>query len=183
MQIEHPSVNLLDAAKVELAPGVRGPSLVPPTKFTPGPDDGFSYVVTLTVVHDGDRYVVEKMECEQIDDGPPVDSAGLRLVPVARLVSHAVVPFIWQGEPQQQGSKWTPFGGASPDDAADGPTDDALRKLAVVYAVTYAVGEPPAKRVTEVFGLARSTAGRWITMARERGFLGPTTPGRAGEHG
>ncbi|HSJ43840.1 MAG TPA: hypothetical protein VK923_04055 [Euzebyales bacterium] len=183
MQVERSPVNLLDAARVELAPGVRGPSRVPPTQFTPGPDDGFAYVVTLTVVHNGDRYVVERMECAQTDSGPPVDSSGLRIIPVAQLVSQAVVPYVWRGEPGERGSKWAPFVGASRDDAANGPTDEALRKVAVVYAVTYAVGQAPVKKVTEVFGVPRSTAGRWVTMARERGFLGPTTPGRAGEHG
>lgn len=176
-------MNLLEAAKVELAPGVRGPARLDPTTFTPDPDDGFPYRVALTVVYEDGRYVVERMACSQLDGGPPVDSAGLRQVPIAKLVTHTVVPFVWQGEPAARGSKWTPFAGASSDDAADGPTEDALRKLAVVYAVAYACGQPPAKRATEVFGLARSTAGRWITMARERGFLGPTTPGRAGEHG
>lgn len=183
MRIERPSVNLLDAAKVELAPGVRGPARLDATTFTPDADDGFPYKVALTVVYRGDRYVVDWMECTQLERAAPVDSAGLRLVPVAQLVSHAVSPFVWQGEPGERGSKWTPFAGAGRDDAMNGPTDEALRKVAVVYAVTYAVGQAPVKKVTEVFGLARSTAGRWVTLARERGFLGPTTPGRAGEHG
>lgn len=183
VKIERPTVNLLDAAKVELAPGVRGPAWLGPTTFTPDPDDGFPYRVALTVVHADARYVVERMECSQLDGGPPVDSAGLRLVPVAQLVSHAIVPYVWQGEPAETGSKWTPFAGVSPDDAVDGPTDDALRKLAVVYAVSYACGLPPTKKAAETLGLVRSTAGRWVTMARARGFLGPTTPGRAGEHG
>lgn len=178
MKIQRAS-NLIGAARVELAPGVRGPERASGT-FTPD-DDEFAYVVELSVVFSDGRYVVDKMVCTQVEGGRPVDSIGLRLLPIAKLVTHTVLPYIWQRDAEQQGStKLTPFDGVSPDDAADGPTDDALRKVALVYSVSYACGQPPAKRVTEVFRLARSTAGRWVTMARERGFLGPTTPGRAG---
>lgn len=152
--------------------------------YDPGDDFGLPYKVELTVMFRDGRYVVERLVCTEVEGGPPVDSAGLRQVPIAKLVSHTVVPYVWQHDPEHEGpTKLTPFTGVSPEDAADGPTDDALRKVAVVYAVSYACGLPPAKKVTEVFGLVRSTAARWITMARGRGFLGPTTPGRAGEHG
>lgn len=178
MKIQRAS-NLIGAAQVELAPGVRGPERASGT-FTPE-DDEFAYIVELSVVFEDGRYVVDKMVCSQLEGGRPVDSIGLRVLPIAQLVTHTVLPYIWQHEPGATGPKrLTPFAGVSPDDAADGPTEDALRKLAVVYAVSYACGQPPAKRVTEAFGLARSTAGRWIMLARERGFLGETTPGRAG---
>lgn len=171
--------NLIGAASAVLAPGVRGPERASGI-FTPE-DDEFAYVVELSVVFSDGRYVVDKMVCTQLKGGRPVDSIGLRLLPIAQLVTHTVLPYIWRHDGEHEGStKLTPLAGLSPDDAADGPTDDALRKVALVYAVSYACGQPPAKRVTEVFGLARSTAGRWITMARRRGFLGETTPGRAG---
>jgi transposase len=49
-----------------------------------------------------------------------------------------------------------------------------------VYQVAYATGESPTKAVMDRLGLPRSTAGRWIRMARKRGLLGPATPSKAG---
>ncbi len=61
-----------------------------------------------------------------------------------------------------------------------GPTDEALRFVALAYRLAYALGEAPTKGVMERLKLPRSTAGRWVMRARERGYLGPTTPGAAG---
>lgn len=64
--------------------------------------------------------------------------------------------------------------------AQEGPTDDALRHLAHVYRVHMLIGEAPTKGVQEAFGLARSTATRWLAKARERGFLAADEIGHGG---
>ena len=61
-----------------------------------------------------------------------------------------------------------------------GPSEEDLRIIAMVYQVAYATGTPPTKAVMLRAGVPRSTAGRWIRMARERGLLGPATPRKAG---
>jgi transposase len=61
-----------------------------------------------------------------------------------------------------------------------GPTDQALRMVGAVYRIAYLMGEPPTRAVAQTFQVPRSTAGRWVHLARERGFLGPATARRAG---
>lgn len=41
----------------------------------------------------------------------------------------------------------------------------------------------PVWAVADKFQVARSTAGRYVRQCRERGLLGPTSPGRKGENG
>ncbi len=66
---------------------------------------------------------------------------------------------------------------------AEGPTDEALQAAATVYRLAHACGEPPTKAVEDRFGLTRSTAGRYVAKARERGLLKQTTPGKAAAGG
>lgn len=171
------SADLLGAytAEEELAPNIRAPRTVHAT-FTPEAGDELPYLVEMTITFEGGRYGVELLTCRRTSGGCVVDSAGMRMVPIAKLIALAVTPYVLQSE--VDGSAWAPFPGASPEDALHGPTNETLRKLAAVYAVAYACGLHPVKAVTDTFGLARSTAGRWVSMARERGLLGPTTPGK-----
>jgi hypothetical protein len=67
------------------------------------------------------------------------------------------------------------------DITGQGPTDEALEYVALAYRFAYALGEAPTKGVMDRLKLTRSTAAKWVMAARERGYLGPTTPGAAGE--
>lgn len=59
--------------------------------------------------------------------------------------------------------------------------DEHLRRVAAVYSEAMAKLSPhPVEEVVDVFRVSRSTAGRWVMLARQRGFLGPTKRGRAG---
>jgi hypothetical protein len=49
------------------------------------------------------------------------------------------------------------------------------------YRDALAAGEPPTRAVSVRYGVARSTAGRWIAEARRRGELGKARPRIAGE--
>jgi transcriptional regulator with XRE-family HTH domain len=60
-------------------------------------------------------------------------------------------------------------------------TDDHLRSVAGIYRCAVESGEAPTWAVAAAFDGSHSTAARWVGMARARGFLGGTTPGRAGE--
>jgi hypothetical protein len=114
-----------------------------------------------------------------------VTSDALRDVPVARLVSHAGAALHHvRGHLDSGGLR---VGPAWPDDeegayvAEHGLTDETLRIVARIYRVAYLVANPPTKSVESTLNVPRSTAGRWIAAARERGFLGPAQgPGRAG---
>ncbi len=53
----------------------------------------------------------------------------------------------------------------------DGPTDEALRWVAYLYRFALVMEEPPTATVERMLELPRSTAGRWVALARQRGFL------------
>jgi hypothetical protein len=65
-------------------------------------------------------------------------------------------------------------------EAGGGPSHQDLRAVADIYQLAYLTGASPTKTVMERFGLPRSTASRWIRLAREHGLLGPATPRKAG---
>jgi hypothetical protein len=65
--------------------------------------------------------------------------------------------------------------------AKEGPTDLTLSLVASIYRLAYVTDDPPAKTVHGLMGIPRSTAGRWIMAARQKGFLGPAEPRKAGE--
>jgi len=57
-------------------------------------------------------------------------------------------------------------------------TPDFLHEVAKVWSEARAAGDPePRTAVADHFGAAQSTAGRWITKARDAGLLAPS--GRA----
>lgn len=60
-------------------------------------------------------------------------------------------------------------------------TDANLRAVADRYKEALDRGDPPTQSVARELNVARSTAARWVTKARERGFLGPALKNRAGE--
>ena len=60
-------------------------------------------------------------------------------------------------------------------------TDGLLREVADVYRDN--VSNKPTEAVAEHFGKQHRTAALYVKRARDRGFLGPATKGKAGERG
>jgi hypothetical protein len=60
-------------------------------------------------------------------------------------------------------------------------TDEQLERVAETYREAEQRGHAPTQAVADQFHLARSTAARWVSKARERGMLGPAVRGRGGE--
>ena len=130
---------------------------------------------------------VTRLELGQLDGGPPVTSAGLRALPIARLVREALDAVAMDeaslpggivrreppARPVEPGAR-TPRRGAL-------VTDEHLRDVAARYRAAIQRGEAPTKAVADELYASRPTAARWIARARERGFLGASLPGRAGE--
>ena len=56
-------------------------------------------------------------------------------------------------------------------------TPDFLREVAEIWSSAKVLGDEPRTAVAQRFGAASSTAGRWITKARDAGLLAPS--GRA----
>jgi hypothetical protein len=59
---------------------------------------------------------------------------------------------------------------------ATGPTDETLKVVAKLYRLAYVIGDPPTASVRTSFDVSKSTAARWVQLARHRGFLGPASP-------
>lgn len=59
--------------------------------------------------------------------------------------------------------------------------DEHYREVARIYAEAWSNGDRhPTLTVAAEHTVARSTAAKWVSTARQRGFLGPTLPRRAG---
>jgi hypothetical protein len=53
--------------------------------------------------------------------------------------------------------------------------------VARVYREAWARGDPaPTVAVAEAFSIRKTTAAKWVVVARRRGYLGPAVPRRAG---
>jgi len=151
------------------------------TTFMPSAGEQPPYAGSFTAVLLHGRFECVRLELEHQPDGPPIDTEGLRTIPVRHLIRAAIEGNVF-GERQARNPD-RPLVPLSwrPPDVSDGPTDDNLKVVMVAYRLAYASGVPPLKHVEESLGLPRSTAGRWVKLARERGFLGAAEKGRAGE--
>jgi len=177
VQIETKAVGR--AGTVELAEGVRVPKRFS-TIVRPERADTLPYNVELMVGVENGRFVVDSLTARRRDGGPPVTSDGLRDVPVASLLRQAAQQMLVGLEDVDDDSS-----GALVDDVQgllnDAQSETRLRAIARSYRVAALLGDPPTQAVADAFGVARSTAGRWIAQAREMGVLGPALPRRAGE--
>lgn len=61
-------------------------------------------------------------------------------------------------------------------------TDDLLREVAEIYRAAIAEGRHPTTAVRDALMVSHSQAAKYVSRARKRGYLGPTSAGRAGEH-
>jgi hypothetical protein len=60
-------------------------------------------------------------------------------------------------------------------------SDDTLREVADIYRKAHAERAAPTEAVATEMSISRTSAGRWVRRARERGYLGAALPRRAGE--
>jgi hypothetical protein len=143
---------------------------------------GFPYTVTLEGALERGRYLL-KSASVTARGGEPVTALTLRQVPLDRLF-HALVTSMTTA--RGGGAYGLPGLGILSEGSQEirrrGPSDDGvLQAVASLYRMAVMRGEPPVRTVMSEMGLSRATAGRWIDRARERQFLGPAEPGKAGE--
>jgi hypothetical protein len=171
-----------------------GPGLSAPREFTFTLELEGRYSLKADVAYEqpvGGRighFSVDRLTVTRREDGPPITTEGLREIPVAAFLRRAVEDNLMRVRPTiREGNKsswmltWAePIALSERARAGGGPSDEDLRAVADVYGLAFVTGGAPTKTVMERLGLPRSTAGRWIKMARERGLLGPATPRKAG---
>jgi hypothetical protein len=159
-----------DTTDVEGFPeGVLAPRRITATARSHDPD----YDLELEVELERGRYVVKSLTC-RARKGGAVTSEGVTHIPVKNILRQVVgrelrIPLLSPGR------------AANYSLAEGGPTDQALKHAAAVYRMAHLMGLPPTESVAQDLSLPRSTAGRWVSMARQRGFLGPAAPRKAGE--
>lgn len=139
--------------------------------------------VTVRVEPQNGRLVATELNVEQRDGGPAVTVERIRSLPIAFMVREAAV-HLSEVEPREDGVFEITSREVTPELVAElvseGPTDRTLGTVAYIYRYANAIGVPPAKLVDTTFQLSRSKGGRWIALARQRGFLGPAeVPGKA----
>jgi hypothetical protein len=146
------------------------------------PNEGLPYSVMLRLelVPGEPRYAVTRLEVK----GDAVTTEGLRQVPVGRLMRAAIEDAVGQARRRRDGSlaiEWP--GGKRPPlpKRREGPSDELLAYVALMYRLAHLVGEAPTEYVRRDLDVARATAGRWLAKARDKGLLGEAIPRQAGE--
>jgi len=163
-------------ATTEVAPGVMAPD-----RATVEAGDVSGYDVRIEVVLDGRRYIATAVHVLQRPGGPPVTGEAIRKVPVANIIRRGLpMGVTWVAS--RTGGVTRSTGAQMPENVTKyGPTDEALTWVARVYRLALLLDMPPTREVETSLRLPRSTAGRWVAAARDRGFLGTAEgPGKAG---
>lgn len=166
-----PSMRVISGIEDASGPHLIGPGLyvrVPADVVCEPGEYGSPYHVKLKIDFSGGRLGCTELTVKA-PDGETITGTALRVVPVASIVREAARLLVMGGKQEPDYMRYYPY---TPDfDVSAGPTEAALRGVAASYSVAYVLGEPPAKAVERDLGLPTSTAGRWIKLARDKGFL------------
>jgi hypothetical protein len=168
--------------EIEIVPGITGPELITydkPHFALPTPKGSVEYF-SMAIRFDPERwrYVCTELRAREIT------TELLRYVKIADWVGMALLMPDFEGRaihelPNPDGRE--PWGLAAPEGASKRPNERALTWVQHLYRYGLAVSYKPTRAVEEGLKLPRSTASRWIAMAREAGYLGPSEgPGKAG---
>ena len=171
-------------------PGVEGPRWVTNDRIVTMSREGGAVGTQLRLEYDDEarRYLCTRFEVFRSPDASEgkgfVTSELLRSTPVHDFIALTLnVPddngHIFSELPNPDNVE--PWGLALPEGLREeGPTDRALQWVAHLYRYAMAVALKPAQQVEILMGLTHSTAARWIRLARQKGYLGPSEgPGRA----
>lgn len=134
---------------------------------------GLRYHVDLEAEFRNGRYELVSLKAHRKRGGPEVTGEGLRQLPVRAILRKATA-----GLPPM--AFVLAVSRPSPE-LFRRVNDEALAIVSAVYRAGLEEGKPPTQVVADYLQMPRSTAARWIARARERGLLGPATPGKAGE--
>jgi hypothetical protein len=154
--------------------------------------------VSLDVEVDTDGTVACRAIEVRAADGEAVTGETLRRLPVAKLTRQAVAGAARLYQPVTDGGPPIFHLTGAPvrahADFYNSYTRDARRprrgspltpqhlaQVAALYRAALQRGDPPTQTIASEMHAARSTAARWVALAREQGLLGASLPGQAGE--
>ncbi len=180
---------------VDLAEGVQ----VPERLLAEVRDSGLPAVLEIEVAVIDGAVACQMVALRSLDGGPPITRELLRDLPVGRLASvlmanRALISDFSSSAwgDLDQSRVFLVAGADAPDDVYESVlkqtaprprrriTDALLAKVAKVYRDQVDEGAP-TRAVAKEFMVSHSTAARYVAQARERGLLGRTTAGLAGE--
>jgi hypothetical protein len=128
------------------------------------------------------------------DAGHEVTATDLRRVPLAAILGDAARYLAGEGADsplhaavmRKIASDWfrqaAPFIGARTRPGPGGLPPEHFERVAEAYrAALSAAPRRPIQYLAEKFNVPEPTLRRWVQRARDRGLLGPATPGKAGE--
>jgi hypothetical protein len=141
--------------------------------------------IEIDVVPDSGRLVAQEVRVRRQSDGVAVTGEALRGVPVAGLTKWAARHVKRVISIAPDGTTTAEPAGVPEDQVVyvreHGLTEKTIEIVAHTYRMALLMGNPPTKMIEEWLEVPRSTAGRWIATARERGLLGKAEgPGKAG---
>jgi hypothetical protein len=175
--------------RVQLVPGFEAPRWVATDGMITESRSGGAVGMQLRFEYDDDqrRYVCTEFTVRRTPDAGGgkgfVTSETLRQPAVADLTAHTLWMFHHGGAIRElpNPDNVEPWGFTIPADLTkEGPTDRVLRWVAHLYHYGMAISWKPAKVVEDSLELSHGTAARWVRLARQKGYLGPSEgPGRA----
>ena len=154
-----------DDGLVDIGDGLKIPARITVRAEAPGVE-----MVTLVAEYDrkSGRYVARSIQVDPIA-GNEVTGEMLRSIPVATILRGGVRSAIR--------SAMLLSGDIPPENIRKkGPTEEALRWVARIYRWALLEGDAPTQAVAYELDIPRSTAGRWVTRARDRGLLTVVDP-------
>lgn len=165
------------SAPTELAPGLF--MALPGVATIENVDlEGGLYDVELTLdmTPDGIRPTSVKVTAQA--GSPHVTGTTLRAVRVWDLARHAILTGVHRGSSSASDgvTRWDLASPALPDTEiarlrAQGPTEETLTEVALLYNFAGVLGLPPAKFVEVNLEIPRTTASKWVRRAREKGLV------------
>jgi hypothetical protein len=133
-------------------------------------DDYHGYDVRALIRLHSERLEVDELKVIRRPDGEPVTGIGIREFSIPALIRKSLSANA-PDMPEQRIAFGLLTKAEAEDAKAAGPTDDSLRKVAMVYRAALATQSPPTKAVQDVFDLAARTAGSWIAKAKAKGYI------------
>jgi hypothetical protein len=165
-----------DATFIPLAPGIAAPS--PITLYVDSWEDVYDLEITVVAVAASEdklgRFECSGVAVRQRPDGPAVTGELLRKIPIARYIRG--VGTEWWQTYSRHGQEISFADERLTDEKVEllrlrGPVDETLQWVARAYQMAVILGDAPLRAVEKSLDVPRSTAGRWVALARERGYL------------
>jgi hypothetical protein len=129
--------------------------------------------VRINVSIDGGTFVVDELRATRKRRGGPIKTELLRKLPVGQILRQAVELVVTSGQsPSEREEAFRPTN-LNPE--------EMLRHVAATYRFGVLIGQTPTQLVAQNLGMSRAAAGRWISRARDEGYLGAAMGTKAGE--